>query len=179
MYRTLRIENSEGFGFEVCNYPKRRKDFSSDIRFGFMKPSTKIVNDAYKNRPNDERTISDKLSSIEHIQFYIGITQHLDILPPSTLAIKILKEENNILKEVQFLSEEKFIKELNKLGFYLYEYRVSDIRYRGFDEVAFYDYNILDKEQYKAANNSTRKTYTPKSTWDLRKSRKLDKNSFK
>lgn len=157
--KILRIENSNGYGFESCIGDKRKKCFNPFIRFGFP------ISD------------SDTITAIQNIQFYIGISQHMRFLPLYDLHKKLIIEENNILKRFNFISEKKFIKILNELGFNIYLYEIlKSIKDDGF-EIVFLEQHILKKEIYKAADIKGW-CYIPNKEFNIKSHRKLKKDFF-
>ena len=164
-----RIEDMYGFGFETSNYKKRQLYFDSDVRFGFI---------------DDEYKVGDlKLSIIDHIQLYIGITQYLSVLPLFELSQKIITVENNCLKKFHSLSESDFLVELKKCGFDLYLYEIDDRFTMSHDkfnsnEVVFLYRLHSKKTKYKPNVDSNGVTLHFNKEWDVAKNRHLTEDMF-
>lgn len=171
-YTVLRIEDKNGYGFETSFSEKRKKFFHPDIRYGFLKPTSLEFEYAKTH-------VSCKLTQIEHIQFYIGITQYLDLLPLYSIHKEIIYEdEYQNLKKIKFLKESEFIKRIEELGFKIYEYTVDQIEWRGFGEVSFHVKSIFNKKEYIPKDEFTLEEYVPKEVKNLKKNRNLTKLDF-
>ncbi len=116
MEKIIRIENKDGYGFESCVSKIRQNTFDSDVRFGFTRCY-------YKFGGHFDNPV--ELTTIEHIQLYIAVTQFLDILPLYTLSKKLISvTDDGIFYRFKTMPEDTFIKELKKLGFTMYVYYV-------------------------------------------------------
>lgn len=185
MEKILRIEDKNRFGFETSIHDKRKKHFDDCVRFGFIyTPYTITKSDGYKYDVD--------LTEIEHIQLYIAITQYLDFLPLYPISKKLLVEDNGRLIRFTTISEEDFVKELELLGFAIYEYHVPKELVKGHDkfksnEIAFYHHDedtneILYKKRkkYKPKHTEEVKIIEPKedNVWNLKGNRDLTRDKF-
>lgn len=170
----LRIENSEGFGFETCFSEKRRNVLSSlgDARHGFgFYP--KVLSYKYYDF---NRNIA--LTKIQHIQLYIGLCTRFEFHPLYNLALKIVKvDKNNCIKSINFLSDKKFVSELKNLGFELNSYQSNKIIRKFRNDITFVP-GI--KSSYKPKRNKSFKIkwIHDNSRWNIDKNCFLNKENF-